>query len=193
MGWHMRWIPASLVASRFLFGPAVLLLALRPGANVWLLGVLLASMLSDIFDGVIARRLNVATEALRVADSWADAWFFGCVGLAVLLVYPAVIAEFRIPIAIEVVLQGSAYVYDLVRYGRIASLHAYSAKIWGFSLYLGAIGLLVFGSTSLLWVAFACGIVSFLDALAIKSILPGWRHDVLSVFHARKMNPTCPG
>lgn len=88
-------VPAILVASRFVFGPAVLLLALRPWGNVWLLGVLLASMFSDIFDGVIARRLKMATEGLRVWDSRADAWFFAWVGMSIWFAHPG--GDCRIP------------------------------------------------------------------------------------------------
>jgi len=182
-----RNVPALLVASRFVLGPLVVALSLLGETPTWILLVLLAAMLSDILDGVIARRLKIVTARLRVADSWADAWFFVCIGLAAWLTVPEIIRAYWIPLSIEVVLQVAAYTYDLIRYGRISSLHAYSAKAWGASLYFAAAGLLAFHTGALIWLAFGFGLASAIDATAIKLILPGWNHDVLSAWHAWRM------
>jgi len=176
----LQRVPLALTCSRFALGPLLVLGVVRL-ASPWLLMLLLAAaMLSDIFDGVVARRLKIATEPLRVLDSYADAFFFGCVGLAALLTVRGLLWDYRLPIGIECVLQISAYLYDLTRYGRITSLHAYSAKLWGLSLYLAAAEILIFHTGVLIWLAFATGLVSAVDALAIKLILPGWQHDILS-------------
>lgn len=148
---------------------------------------MLAAMLSDIFDGVIARRIGVVTTKLRVVDSRVDAWFFLCVGISAVLAAPLILRAYMVPITIEVCLQAAAYTYDIARYGRITSLHAYSAKLWGFTLYLAAIGLLAFHSGILIWVAFVFGMLSAIDAMAIKLLIPEWKHDVLSTFHALRM------
>jgi CDP-diacylglycerol--glycerol-3-phosphate 3-phosphatidyltransferase len=182
-------VPALLIASRFVLGPLLVFLSVRGYAPVWIILVLLISMLSDIFDGVIARRLKIATAPLRVMDSRADAWFFICVGIAAWLTVPEIIRAYWIPLSTEVVLQVASYTYDLIRYGRIASLHAYTAKAWGMSLYFAAAGLLAFHTGALIWLAFGLGIASAIDALAIKLILPGWQHDVLSAFHAWRQRP----
>jgi CDP-diacylglycerol--glycerol-3-phosphate 3-phosphatidyltransferase len=143
-------------------------------------------MLSDIFDGVIARRLKIATAPLRVMDSRADAWFFIWVVATAWAADKTVLISVWIPITIEIVLQVASYTYDLIRYGRISSLHAYSAKLWGFTLYLAFVGVLAFHTGALVWVALVFGLISFADATAIKTILPGWHHDVLSCFHAKR-------
>lgn len=141
-------------------------------------------MLSDIYDGVIARRLGIATAPLRVMDSRADAWFFLWVGAGAWFAAPEVVRTYWLPISVEIMLQAAAYSYDLIRYRRITSLHAYSAKIWGVTLYLAAVGLLALHSGVLIWLAFAAGLASAADAMAIKLILPGWQHDILSFRHA---------
>ena len=177
-------VPAILVAIRIALGPVLVFAALAHASPAWIIAILLAAMLSDIFDGVIARRLKIATERLRVADSWSDAWFFICVGAAAWLCARAVLQAYWFPLVAEVVLQLASYAYDLVRYRRIASLHAYSTKIWAFTLYLATCGVLAFHSGALIWLAFGMGLISAADALAIKLILPGWNHDVLSCIHA---------
>jgi phosphatidylglycerophosphate synthase len=182
-----RFIPALLIAIRFWLAPLLFVLSSQADAPVWIVTVLVAAMLSDIFDGVIARRLGIATERLRVADSWTDAWFFAWVGLSAWFAAGSILSAYWIPLAAELVLQIASYAYDLTRYRRITSLHAYSAKAWGFSLYIAAGGLLAFHTGALIWPAFVLGIAAALDGMAIKLILPGWQHDVLSTFHAVRM------
>jgi CDP-diacylglycerol--glycerol-3-phosphate 3-phosphatidyltransferase len=121
----------------------LLLLATLGAPRIWLLIVLSGSMLSDVFDGVIARSLKIVTLRLRAADSFADAWLFGWIGLTVLLIHPRLVAEFKVPLLIEAVLLLGSYGFDLIRYGRIATLHAYSAKLWGLSLYIASVAVLV--------------------------------------------------
>jgi phosphatidylglycerophosphate synthase len=65
----LRRIPVLLVATRFLLGPILLFLATQGATGGWFLLGITAAFLSDVFDGIIARRLGVATERLRVADS----------------------------------------------------------------------------------------------------------------------------
>ena len=182
----VRSVPAALIALRFILGPVLIFVCLR-SYSAAVVVVMLTAMLSDIFDGVIARRLKIVTEGLRVADSWVDAWFFMCAGVSAILATPDILRAYAIPISIEVGLQIASYVFDLIRYKRIASLHAMSAKVWAFTLYLATIGMLAFHTGVLIWVAFAFGIVSAIDALVIKLLIPGWRHDVLSTFHALRL------
>ncbi len=180
----MQAAPAALIVLRIILGPVLLLSCLSKTGPAVILAILLAAMLSDIFDGVIARRLGIVTAKLRVADSWTDAWFFFCVGVSAGLTSAGVVRAYWMPLAAEVVLQVVSYAFDLIRYRRIASLHAYSTKVWGFTLYLAAGGLLAFHSGALIWLMFGVGLISAADALAIKLILPGWHHDVHSCLDA---------
>ena len=183
-------IPALLIAARILLGPLLFGLVLTNQGPALILAALIAAMLSDIFDGVIARRMKIATERLRVADSYTDAWFFVWVGAAIWRAVPQLVEDYRLPLLTELALQLASYAYDLVRYRRISSLHAYSAKLWAITLFIAAGSLLAFHYGPPIWLTFAFGLVSFFDALAIKLILPGWHHDVLSAVHAwRQKNP----
>lgn len=186
-GKAIKCVPVLLVATRVALGAGLVLMVVASWPASWIVALLAAAMLSDVFDGVIARRLEIATERLRVADSCADAWFFLCIGVSCWIAVPHIIRAFALPLLIELALQAGAYVYDLVRYGRIAVFHAYSAKIWGLSLYVASAGLLAFHTGFLIWVSFGFGMLSCLDAMAIKLILPEWKHDVLSAFHAMRL------
>lgn len=182
-----RRAPAILIGLRVMLGPVLGWLAVTRAQGGLLVAVLLAGMLSDVFDGVIARRLHVVTRALRMADSLADAWFLGWTGFACWTVASAAIRANSIPIWTFLVLQTIGYSHDLLRYRKIAPLHAYSTKIWGVSLYIAASALLGWHDGRWLWLTFGFGLVSFVDTLAIKMILPGCQFDVGSIRHALEL------
>jgi len=185
---RLRYIPAMLVATRVLLGPILFLIAMRGVAGGWLVLGLTAAFLSDIFDGILARRIGVATERLRVADSWADGWFYVWVILSVYQTVPKIIHAFRVPLLAVIALQLFSYSIDLIKYRRIASFHAYTAKAWGISLFVATIALLGFHTGGVyLWAVIVMGVLSNIDGLAIKTVLPEWRRDVPSVFHALKL------
>jgi len=181
----MKSLPSALIVLRVLLGPALLLVVKDRQLHGWIGPVLAAATLSDIFDGVIARRLGVATEALRVADGRADFWFYMWVCASVWVRSADIILQFRVPLAILIGMDAASYCIDLIKFKRIATFNAYTAKIWGITLFLAACALLVFHTGGAwLWLAIIAGIISNLDGLAIKLILPTWQHDVLSCWHA---------
>lgn len=68
-------LPLALVCLRFMLAPVVLLLAAYHPEPAAFAVCLAAAFLSDFLDGVIARRLGVATPGLRRLDSCADTAF----------------------------------------------------------------------------------------------------------------------
>ena len=86
----MRRAPWILVIFRLLAAPGLIALALS-GLSSGVAAALLLSLavLSDIFDGVIARRMKVVTPALRTWDSRADVVFWLGATAALLLMHPA--------------------------------------------------------------------------------------------------------
>jgi CDP-diacylglycerol--glycerol-3-phosphate 3-phosphatidyltransferase len=183
----LKCVPATLVAVRVALGPILLAFCAERANGLWIVSILATAMLSDVFDGVIARRLRIATTQLRIADSYADAWFFACVCAAACVAEWREVSRFSTPILLSLGLQLASYAYDFRRYGRPATFHAYSAKLWGLSLYVAAIALLAFHTGAFLWASFAVGLVSGLDALAIKLTLTDCRCDVHSYFHAKRL------
>ena len=61
----MKQLPFALTLLRLLLGPIALLCALTNVSRWIYLPLLVTGTLSDIFDGILARRLGVATPALR--------------------------------------------------------------------------------------------------------------------------------
>ena len=187
----LRLVPAGLIGIRALLGPVLFWLCVRHAAGWWIVAGLTVALLSDIFDGVMARKLDVATERLRVADSWADGFFYAWIVVAVCAFAPDIIRPLRGPLLLILTMQICSYGFDLLKYGRIASFHAVSAKIWGITLFVATVALLGFHAAGMwLWPAIVCGLISNLEGFAMKLALPTWTHDVKSLRHALRLRQT---
>ena len=140
------------------------------------------AVLSDIFDGVTARRLGIVNSFLREADSRADLCLYLCVLVSIWRVFPDVIVTFALPLGVTVLSQGLQWVTSLVKYGRLASYHSYSAKIWGLSLAVATVALFGFHYAGLtLWASLIIGTLHNLEEVAMTLILPNWTFDVVTI------------
>lgn len=188
----MRRIPALLIAFRGLAALALLPLGWL-GQGSWLATLLLLATLSDIFDGIIARRLGVATVALRRADSVVDLIFWLTAVAALSLLRPAAMAAnapvLAAAIGAEFVLQG----ISLWRFGRMTATHARSAKFFGLCLLAGFM-MVALGTSSApaFWIVGIGTAVSALDGLAILLLLPHWEADIPSFRSAWRLRQGKP-
>ena len=181
-------MPTALVLFRALIAPFLLWDAWDGQTSVWFIWGFVAAFLSDILDGVIARRLGVSTANLRQADSWADRCLYICVFTSAWLVHADVVIAFRIPLLTVVLVQLVWWLVNLIKYGKPASYHTYSAKLWGITLLIATIALFSFNYAGLtLWLAVLVGIIHSLEEIVMTLVLPVWTHDVLSLFHALRL------
>ena len=184
----MKFIPGILVALRAAIAPFLLWDAIDGTISVWFIIGYLVGFLSDIFDGVIARRIGVSTVQLRQADSWADVYFYICVFASAWLVHQEVVIAFRVPLLAVVFVQLVWWIVNLVKYGKPASYHTYSAKFWGITLFVATVALFGFNYAGIaLWLAIISGIIHTVEEIAMTLVLPEWKHDILSIFHAIKL------
>jgi len=184
----LQVLPMSLVVLRFGLAPVLLGDAIDGQTGLWFIAAFAIAFLSDIFDGIIARRLQVSTAALRQADSWADVCLYLCVCASAIFVHSDAIAAFRLPLMAVVVAQLIWWGVNLWKYGRPASYHTYSAKLWGLTLFIATLAL--FGchyAGITLWLAAIVGLAHTLEEVCMTLLLPVWTHDVLSLFHALRL------
>lgn len=184
----LQKLPMALVASRFLAGPVLLWAALTRQSSAWLIGILVYVFLADVFDGVLARRLQTVTETLRVADSWADTGFYLCVALAVWWLHRALLVPFFGPLLAVLALLAVNWALAMAKFHRAMSFHAYSSKLWGLSLFTASVALLGFSTGGFwLWLAVVVGILGHLEGMAMILILPRWAHDVSGIPKALRL------
>ncbi len=176
-----RQLPVLCIVYRFGAGPGLLWAAWH-GNSALFVGLFVVAVFSDIVDGMIARRLQVVTASLREADSRADLCLYLCVIAAIWHVYPAVLKEFQIPLAIAIAAQGLQWITSLAKYGRLASYHSYSAKFWGVSLAIATVSLFGFNYAGMPFLAtLLIGTLHNLEEVAMTAILPTWTFDVKTI------------
>ena len=178
-------VPAALVALRAVCGP-VLLCAAIAGANPrFLVALVSVAFLSDVFDGIVARRLGVATEGLRRADTLVDTAFYLCAAVALWRRAPSVIEAHVAGVATLVGLELARWALERWRYGRLASYHMWSAKAWGITLWLGFSEAFLTGLPGpLMQAAVAMGILADAEGLVATLVLSTWQHDIRTAWHA---------
>src|ERR1017187_8271638 len=86
-----RHLPFVLTTLRLLLGPIALACALTNVPRWIYLPILVTGTLSDIYDGILARRFGVATPALRRYDSITDViYYLFILGAAWILCRPVI-------------------------------------------------------------------------------------------------------
>ncbi|MGB6300148.1 MAG: CDP-alcohol phosphatidyltransferase family protein [Rivularia sp. (in: cyanobacteria)] len=177
-------IPSLLVGMRFTIAPLLVFDALDHKTSYWFIIGYVVAVLSDIFDGIIARRLKVSTSILCQADSWADICLYLCIAISTWLVYPQVIINFRLLLLSAIAIQLILFAISLIKFQKFPSFHTYTAKAWGLTLLVATVGLFGFSYANTLWLAVIFCWISSLEEIVMTLILPIWQCDVLSIFHA---------
>ncbi len=186
-----RHLPFALTTLRLLLGPIALACALAGVTRFVYLPILIAATLSDIFDGVLARKFGVATPALRRYDSITDIIYYLFILAAAWLLCKPVIAGNVWLIALMLASEAGAISICLIRFGKFPATHSFLAKFYGLCLLAGLIALLVFNAGS--WVIIALAIVALVtnsEIIAMHLIAKSPPVDVPCIFVlAKKINP----
>jgi len=183
----MKNIPYLLIAFRLMLGPAMIAVTYGYGANarIVLMVLILLGILSDIFDGIIARNEGVSTEKLRRMDSQTDLVFWVCTGWCAWLLNPDIVINNRYTITTIFIMEGLTYVFSFLKFGKETCTHALLSKLWGITLFVAFISIIGFGYGGIPFaLAVIFGIVSHIDVYLIILLLPNWVHDVPSCYHA---------
>jgi CDP-diacylglycerol--glycerol-3-phosphate 3-phosphatidyltransferase len=182
-------LPWLLIAARAAAALA-LAVALARGALVdgLVLWLFVVAFVSDYFDGVIARALNVVTRRLRQADSLVDTIFYILLAAATWTLHPEVLRRHAMALGVCLGTLGAWYLLDLVRWRAVAGFHSWTAKLFAAALGLWAIVQYGFGGGGP-WLLVACvaGTLSHLEGIAISLVLRRHVADVPTVLHALRL------
>jgi phosphatidylglycerophosphate synthase len=185
-------VPNALSALRLVLAPLMLWLAWT-GRETAFLVTLTASLLSDLSDGFIARRLGQETALGTLLDSYGDLATYTAVPLGAWWLWPELIRQ-ESPYVAAVI---AAYVFPIalgyLKYGRLTAYHTWGAKLS--AVVLGASALLLFlgGPPQPFRVAVWILVFAELEEIAITTLLPEWRANVPSLLHARRLARLGPG
>lgn len=181
----LRALPLSLTALRAALAPALLIIAYRGGSHIGFGLCLLTAFLSDIFDGMLARRLGVATPGLRRLDSAVDTFFYLSALYCLWHLHRAALLTRADALLTLAALEALRYAFDWWKFRREASYHMWSSKLWGVALFLAFFLLLAVGSDGAATsVAIYLGILADLEGIALSLVLDRWQSDVPTLAHA---------
>lgn len=175
----MKKIPLLLVLLRPLLALALLLLRHHPYFYGIAPVLLSLGLLSDIFDGILARRLGVSNPLLRRLDSAADNLFWLLAALTAWLRFPHFFETHALSLALLLGAEALTYVVSYARFGREVATHAISSKLWTLLLFATLLQLLLGGSAPLLFpLCFWAGLATRLEVIGILLLLRQWTTDV---------------
>ena len=180
-------IPWAFVWFRGLCGLAPWLCYLF-GWSMWVPAMLIpAALLSDIYDGILARRWNVVSVLLRRADGWADLVFVLSYTAFALIFRSEMLAPYLWAIIALGLCKGASTAHDFMRYGRGAAFHFWSAKLWALPYYAVLFELLI-GHEPLwfFWPTIVMGMVAISEEFIAVRLIPVWMQDQPNVFAAVK-------
>ncbi len=191
----LRNIPWLLIYSRIVIGLAIGILAFSPSpdASKWIVILMAIGLLSDIFDGIIARRLNVSTKKLRLWDSNVDQIFWLVTIAAVFYLNQAFVQAQLFWIVTLVVFEMLCYVISYLKFKKPVATHTLLAKMWTITLLWFLIDLALNStSTYAFSTCVILGIISRIEIILIFLTLKKWATDVPSILAVSKINRGLP-
>jgi phosphatidylglycerophosphate synthase len=189
----VRSVPTGLTTLRLLLAPVLVWLVYANARGIVFAVVILVAFVSDYFDGVIARKLGVASAELRHFDSRADLVFYATAAWTVWRLHPEVVRSIAIPGSVVIGLDVIRHVFDFLKFGKDAAYHAWSSKVWGLSLALALVLLMGFGiAQPFVAITVVLGLIAQTEGLLISVVLPVWTHDVPTLARAIRIRKNHP-
>jgi CDP-diacylglycerol--glycerol-3-phosphate 3-phosphatidyltransferase len=186
-------IPNILSGFRIVAAPFLLYLAWIGYRNLFLV-LLSVSLLSDVFDGYLARRLNANSNFGNKLDSWGDMATYLTVPLCAWWLWPEILKKEAIFVFIVI----GAYVFPIiagfVKFRRIPSYHTLGAKI---AAVVMSASVLIMFVTGIAWPFRCAAVIQAIVAceeVFITTQLDELRSDIQSIWHLKlfqnkKMKP----
>lgn len=183
-------IPMLLVLLRLLAGLIIIPLSYArvENYNAFAISLLTFGLISDIFDGIIARKLNVSTQKLRRLDSSVDQFFFIAFGVATYIQCPLFFVENIVLLVILFAFEAATYATSYLKFRKEIATHSIGAKLWTLLLFATLIQLIMSCQSVVLFgFCFWVGIITRAEIIAIVLTLKEWTNDVPSLSHAIKL------
>jgi len=180
-------IPKILIFSRLVIGFLIVILSYINIENYKPIAICLLTigLLTDIFDGIIARKLNISTQLLRRLDSTIDQIFFICVAFATYIQCPEFFKNNILLVSILIGTEILTYAVSFFKFKKEIATHSLGAKLWTLLLFGTLIQVIVeCQSVYLFQMCFWVGMITRIEIIGIILTLKKWTNDVPSLYHA---------
>lgn len=183
-------IPKTLIFSRLIIGLTIIIFSSFHIGNYKTITIILLTigLLTDIFDGIIARQLNISTQKLRRLDSAIDQVFFISAAMATYIQCPDFFINNVLKLTILIGVEASTYLVSFLKFRKEIATHSIGAKVWTLLLFATLIQIILqCQSTALFNICFWVGLLTRFEIIAIILALKKWTNDVPSFYHALKL------
>jgi CDP-diacylglycerol--glycerol-3-phosphate 3-phosphatidyltransferase len=179
---HIPWIMA---AGRAGLGPVLIAGTACSWSGFALAGMVVGALVSDIYDGVLARRWRCDTAGVRLFDSMADTVFYLCTAAALWVSEPQLWRSYGGLLVVLLGMEAVRFGVDFAKFGKPASYHSYLAKLWGLVMAAVVIGVFALDRSNVLVpAALVLGIFCNVEGLVMSVMMPVWRKDVKTLAEA---------
>jgi len=172
-------IPWALAGVRAALGLILIAGAQCNWSGMALAAMVLGAAVSDIYDGVLARRWKCDTAGVRLFDTVADTIFYFCAGMGLWLARPEIFRKNAALLLVVLAMEAFHFGFDYSKFGKPASYHSWLAKSWGVVLATSLVVALAtpFGS-GMITLSLIVGIACKAEGLAMSFLLKEWERDV---------------
>lgn len=181
------WTVPNVLSGLRLVGIVPLLWLAWRGDRPLFVGVLVLLLFSDWIDGKLAIWLDQRTELGARLDSGTDALLYGAVALSVWWLVPETILAHRAWLLGVLGTWILSSAVGFVRFGKLPSYHTRAAKLGWLVTGIVILYTIWTGDDAGVPWALALVVVTNVEAIAVGLVLPEWRADVPSVWHALRI------
>lgn len=184
-------LPNLLSGLRIALVPALLTTAIA-GSRLWFVVSVAVSLLTDALDGFFARRLNAYSDLGRKLDSAADyvTLLTGTAGIA--LLWPAIMHREIFWVIGGLAAFFGVLVFGFVRFGQALGYHTWATKVLALALIVSMVPLLSDVAAWPFHAVVVLQVFASVEQLIIALLLPDYRGEVHSAWHAWRMRRAQP-
>ncbi len=181
-GSSIRHLPNLISSARILSVPVLVVLAYlyEEEPFKWLL---LAALLSDIADGLIARSFKVTSTLGTKLDSIGDALLIVAAYYGIVVFHQDFLDNYMTWFVVMLGLWVLTILVSVLRYGRLASFHSDASRISAYALGVFIMVLFLWGVKPLIfYAAVIISVLAYLEIFVMLWLLPDWTPNARGVY-----------
>lgn len=143
------------------------------------------AIISDIFDGIIARKLNISTPKLRRLDSSIDQIFWICALIGAFIICREFFIDNYFKLIIILGLEAITYLISFLKFRKEVATHAILSKFWALTVLAALVEIVITCNSNYLFnICVYFGVATRIEIIAILLIIKNWTCDIPSLYHA---------
>lgn len=181
-------IPYMLLYSRLVVAVLIVVLSITKVSPIFIVALSIYAVLSDVFDGIIARHLNISTIEMRQLDTKIDTVFwFSCL-FYICITQSQFLKTHLLQIFILVFSELFIIAFGILKFQERISYHTIFSKFWALLLLWFFIDLVLNNTCHYSFIiSFWYGIFVQIEILLIAIILKDNQTDVPGILKAIKL------